>query len=162
HWLRTITSMRRRHYDLVIDTDLRSRTGRWLTRLAQARHKLGFAGRSALTLSIEPAAAPRHAAQSPVFLLREALGSNKRDYPPLSVQLTPHERMQGQARLREVAGAAARKRGGVIGIFANATGPKSMSTAWWARYLRVVEARLPDQAFVEIVPAFGRSMLDDR
>ncbi|MBV8820597.1 MAG: hypothetical protein JO022_19715, partial [Acidobacteriaceae bacterium] len=52
--------------------------------------------------------------------------------------------------------------GGVIGVFANATGPKLQSPSWWASVLDVLERRYPQTAFVEIVPAFARSMLRER
>ena len=161
-WLKTLLRMRRTRYDLAIDTDVRSRTGRFLLRLAHARHKLGFAGRGALTVAIDGSHAPKHAAHFPVFLLRQALGLANQDYAPLSTRLTPVERRQGQARLIHVAGAAAKKTRGIVGIFANATGPKAMSAQWWADFMREAETHLADYTIVEIIPAFGHSMLGGR
>lgn len=161
-WLRTLWRMRRARYDLVIDTDVRSRTGRMLLRLAHARHKLGFAGRGALTVAVDATHAPKHAAHFPVFLLRQGLGSTGQAYPLLSVRLTPAERRQGHERLMQVAGAAAQRSRGVIGIFANATGPKAMSTQWWVDFMREAETHLAGYTLVEIIPAFGQSMLGGR
>ncbi len=162
-WLRALRQMRRTHYDLVIDTDVRSRTGRLLLRLAHARHKLGFSGRGALTVAIDPAAAPKHAAHFPVYLLRQALGDMTGNYPQLSLQLTASERAQGHARVMQVAaGTAMPSSRGVVGVFANATGPKAMSEQWWKQFMRVAEAHLTGYTIVEIVPAFGRSMLGGR
>ena len=161
-WLRTLRRMRRARYDLVIDTDLRSRTGRWLLRLARGRYTLGFAGRGALGVAVDAAQAPKHAAHFPVYLLREALGVAGRAYAPLSLRLTSSERARGRVRLAQVAGSAARGKRGVIGVFANATGPKALPEQWWARLLREAEPRLADYAIVEIVPAFGRSLLGER
>jgi heptosyltransferase-3 len=156
----TLLEMRRTHYDLAIDTDRRSRTGRLLLRLARARHKLGFAGRGSLTVEVSAVNAPRHAAHFPVFLLRKALRQDSSHYPALSTKLTRPELNQGRAQLLRVAGPGSKKKRGVVGIFANATGPKAMSRQWWREFMPVVEAHLPDYAIVEIIPAFGESMLE--
>jgi heptosyltransferase-3 len=160
--VKTLLKMRSTRYDLVIDTDLRSRTGRLLLWLARARHKLGFAGRGSLTIAISAADAPKHAAHFPVFLLRKALHQESRQYPLLSTKLLRSELTQGRTQLLRVAGAASKKKCGVVGIFANATGPKAMSTQWWQEFMTIVEAHLPDYAIVEIIPAFGHSMLESR
>jgi len=161
-WLKLLWRLRRGRYDLVIDTDLRSRTGRALLRLARGRHKLGFAGRGGLSAAVEAAQAPKHAAHFPVYLLRRALGITGHDYAPLSTRLTSSERARGRARLAHVAGPQARGKRGIIGVFANATGPKAMSEQWWADFMREAEPRLSEYTIVEIVPAFGRSMLGER
>lgn len=161
-WAGVVLRMRRTRYDLVIDTDMRSRTGRLLLRLARARHRIGFAGRGALTLAVDAASAPRHAAHFPVFLLRRALGNADADYPLLNLRLSNAERRQGQARLRHVAGDGAQASRGIVGIFANATGPKAMSAQWWERFMAVAEAQLAGYSIVEVIPAFGRSMLGGR
>jgi ADP-heptose:LPS heptosyltransferase len=156
----TLLEMRRTHYDLAIDTDRRSRTGRLFLKLARARHKLGFAGRGALTVEVSAEQAPKHAAHFPVYLLRRALSQDSGNYPGLSMKLTRPEATQGRAQLLRVVGPKNRR--GVIGIFANATGPKAMSRQWWREFMAVVEAHLTDYAFVEIIPAFGQSMLESR
>ena len=50
----------------------------------------------------------------------------------------------------------------VIGLFANATGNKRLEQAWWRELLERLPAGTSSTALVEIVPAFGRSLLDDR
>jgi len=161
-WLEALWQLRRRRYDLVIDTDVRSRTSRWLLRMAHGRHKLGFGGRGGPTLAVNAAQAPKHAAHFPVFLLRQALGNHSRTYPPLSTRLTSLERAHGAARLAQVVGDTARTSRGIVGVFANATGPKAMTPQWWAEFMRVAETQLSGYTIVEIIPAFGRSMLGGR
>jgi len=160
-WLGTLWRLRRKRYDLVIDADLRSRTGRQLVRFARGRHKLGFAPRGGVTVAVDLSNAPSHAAHFPVFLLRSALGKLDREYPPLSIQLKPAERRGGGRRLLQVMGDKP-PACGVIGIFANATGPKAMAPEWWSGFMREAESHLSGYAIVEIIPAFGRSMLEDR
>ena len=161
-WIKTLLEMRSTHYDLVIDTDRRSRTGRLLVRLTRARHKLGFAGRGSLTVEVSAADAPKHAAHFPVFLLRKALSLESRHYPSLSTKLKRSELIDGRAQLLRVAGPGTKNKRGVVGIFANATGPKSMSQQWWREFMPIVESHLADYAIVEIIPAFGQSMLESR
>lgn len=149
-------------YDLAIDSDRRSRTGRLLVQMAHARHRLGFAGRARLNVEVGAADAPKHAAQFPVFLLRKALHQANVRYPLLCTRLTRSEMAQGRKQLALVAGTASKEKRGVVGIFANATGGKLMSRQWWREFMRVAEASLADYVIVEIIPAFGQSMLESR
>ena len=65
------------------------------------------------------------------------------------------------ARVRATGtGEAATRR--VIGVFANATGVKNLGSEWWLRFAGTLAARFPDDRIVEIVPASGRSLLDNR
>lgn len=160
-----VSRMRRTNYDLVIDPHPRSRTGRTLLAMSRGRFKLGFAGyRSAsLTHAVDVAATPAHVGQRPVSLLQSALGRSSVTAPTLDIALSESERRDGLTtlqRMLDVSGKTAER--GVIGVFANATGPKLQSEAWWTSLLEVMETRYPQTAFVEIVPAFGRSMLSQR
>lgn len=165
--LRQLRSLRGNRYDLAIDTDPRSRTGRALLSQSHARYKLGFVSenkRSGVTHGVEPMAAPKHAGQIPVYLLRSAMHRSQPDYPALDLRLSADERAQGRAVLARVVaqsrGAAERK--GVIGIFANATGHKLLDREWWRAFMPVIENAYADFALVEIAPASGESMLDSR
>lgn len=163
--LRDLRRIRETHYDLAIDPDLRSRSGRALLSLSHARYKIGYAGArdaSALTHAIDPQRAPKHAGQFPVDLLRASRRVVCSDYPPLDLRLTRREHEEGEEMLaRVLARAPAHK--GTIGIFANATGHKLLPSEWWREFLPAVEAHYgADYNLVEIVPASGRSMLDAR
>jgi hypothetical protein len=50
-------------------------------------------------------------------------------------------------------------KGGVLGIFANATGPKLLAPEWWNAFMRALEPASDQFQIVEIVPASGKSML---
>src|SRR5579863_10358598 len=82
--------MRQTSYDLAIDTDPRSQTGRALLLSSRARYKLGFAnGQKSGRIShgVDPAGAPKHAGQIPVYLLRAASQRVASDYPLLDLRL---------------------------------------------------------------------------
>jgi len=173
-WLRHLRSLRRNRYDLVVDTDQRSRTGRALLSLSHARYKLGFAGKRrsrALTHAVDAGQAPEHAGLAPVYLLRSAMQRTaQHDYPGLAVRLGDDEREQGRQilqRLAHVEVAHVEDQLGhgsspIIGVFANATGHKLLDRAWWRAFLPPVEAAYPGFTFIEIAPASGASMLDSR
>ena len=168
HPLRLLGQLRRMRqtpYDLAIDTDPRSQTGRALLLRSRARYKLGFvSGQKSGRIShgVDPVGAPKHAGQIPVYLLRAALQRVASDYPLLDLRLTRDEREEGRQILARLTVQTARvgQRKGVIGIFANATGPKLLSRDWWREFMPVIDAHFADFDIVEIVPATGESMLD--
>ena len=160
-----LSRMRQSRYDLVIDPHPHSRTGRALLYLSRGTYKLGFSGYkdSLLTHAVPVPQSTRHTGHRPVFLLRSALGHGVSAAPTLDIALSSDERSEGQETLRRLLGSAGmRSANGVIGVFANATGSKLLSESWWQSLLSAVAARYSAHAIVEIVPAFGRSMLGSR
>lgn len=167
-FLRVVRRMRRESYDLVIDPYWLSHSDRLLTRLAQARLRLGFDGARKSGHLTHPVADPKelqHAGKLPVYLLRKALGEqidDDLDCPLLDLRLTREERTLGHDALAAVLAAAGLAGKPAIGIYAHATGPKCYDLTWWRAFLARIEARYPDHVIVEIVPGFGRSLLEDR
>lgn len=175
-WLRQVRAMRLAGYDLAIDVDPRSQTGRMLVNLVRPRHSLGFVGAAKhahVNHGIDVPVSPRGVGALPVYLLRRA----RRDadygrYPAPQLRLSPSEREAGRQRLATVLAhspqaarvptAADAVAPPVIGIFANATGAKCLPLAWWTRFLGVLDSACADHAIVELLPASGRSMLEDR
>lgn len=162
--LRTVMAIRRVHYDLALDPCETSQSSRLLAAIAGARHVIGIPrGQSGREGSAPMDRAPTHMAQWPVFLLRSMLApsSTQRvdDYPPMDIQLSPEEQQRARATLEQAMHAEGRLAQPVIGVFAAATGAKGYGVDWWQRFIRVVGARHPDAAIVEIVPADGRPRL---
>lgn len=166
--LRVLHAMRRKHYDLAIDPDPRSQSGRLLTLYANANRKLGYLGpgkSGALSHGVDALGAPSHRAMKGVYLLRTALGEDAtlRKYPQPGLWLSAEERERGHQRLAHVCGARnAAKSPPCIGIFANATRDKSLDLDWWRLFLAAFEPRASRYCLIEILPAFGRSLLEDR
>ncbi|MBB3228109.1 ADP-heptose:LPS heptosyltransferase [Luteibacter sp. Sphag1AF] len=165
---RELGAMRRNSYDLVIDPDPQSQTGRLYLLMARAKWKLGFSSRKKtgnLTHAVPFSDAPESKGKSLVFLLRSALGKPASDsWPQPDIRLSAGEQNEGRealARVLATVSSAAGKKG-VIGIFANATGDKLLGQDWWTPFLDTLEAAHPDYQLVEIVPMFGRSMLGGR
>ncbi len=166
---RTLHAMRRKHYDLVIDPDPQSQSGRLLALSARATYSLGYVGpkkSGRLTHGVAIPAGLRHKAMVPVYLLRSATGENPatRPYPQPGMVLGDAELECGRCTLARLAPKtpATDADGPCIGIFANATRNKLLSGAWWQAFIEAFRASLPGCRIVEILPAFGKSMLEDR
>ncbi|MDE2307676.1 MAG: glycosyltransferase family 9 protein [Xanthomonadaceae bacterium] len=169
HWLGVMRGMRRTHYDLAIDPDPQSQTARLFLRMARATCKLGFSSPKKTGNVTHAVAVPGdvpHNGQRPVFLLRSALGraGAATGYPVPDIRLDHAELARGRQVLGRLFAApqlpVPRRR--TVGIFANATGPKLLEPDWWMRFMKTLEARCPDCQLLEIIPMFGRSMLDSR
>lgn len=162
--LRTVMAIRRVHYDLALDPCEASQSSRLLAAIAGARHVIGIPrGQSGREGSAPMDHAPTHMAQWPVFLLRSGLAYPSlrlaEDYPPMDIRLSPEEQQHARAILEHATHAEGQLTQPVIGLFAAATGAKGYDVDWWQRFIRVVGARHPDAAIVEIVPADGRPRL---
>lgn len=154
--------LRQAKYDIVIDPCEGSQSSRWLTAIARATHVIDTPGN-------EPTAGnhstPRHMAQRPVYLLRQAIALNgawpDEDYPPLDLQLSAAEHQRGEQVLHVLTSAGA-SLPRVIGVFADARGAKRYAEAWWMRFIEGLRARVPGFTVVEIAPPDGRSRLSSR
>lgn len=164
----TLGRMRKIRYDLAIDADPLSQTGRLLMLLSNATYTLGFSSpkkHGEITHAVPLPADMESKGRRPVYLLRHAMGRDvTADYPVPDIRLVASDRERGRAALmRSLAVEGIMSPGrGIIGIFANATGPKQMSEAWWMRLINVLEAAHPEHRIVEILPHSGKSMLGSR
>lgn len=167
--LRVLRDVRRRTYDLVIDPDVRSHSGRLLALMARARYTLGFAGghkRGYCSHAWMASEDFPHKAMAPVWLLRKARGEDvlARDFPQPSLALSVHELDAGWVTLEGILGngvggdAHVRPR---VAIFANASGDKRLPATWWRDFLAVLDIELPGAVLLEVLPANGVSMLAD-
>ncbi len=161
---RILRRLRAQRFDLAIDPYVLSHSDRLLVMLARSRLSLGFDSERKHGHLTHPAGVPQtpqHAAQLPVYLLRHALGvAAAAEYPLLDLRLTAAERSAGADALTAVLTQAGSTRR-ALGVYAHASGVKRFERAWWADFLRVLQARFPQHAIVEILPMFGRSLLGD-
>jgi ADP-heptose:LPS heptosyltransferase len=81
----------------------------------------------------------------------------------LDIRLTELERRQGEQQIRDIVIASGQpSTGGVIGLFAEATGKKRYDQDWWNAFVAAVQSASPECSLVEIIPVHGRSMLDSK
>ncbi|HEY0199566.1 MAG TPA: glycosyltransferase family 9 protein [Rhodanobacter sp.] len=168
-FLSKILKIRKTRYDLIIDPCLGSGFSRLLTRLFQGQRKLGFddsGRRRGMTHLVPNSMAPLHMAKRAVMLARwhcPTLGNEVENFPLLDIRLTGPERRQGEQQIRDIVVASGQSSaGGVIGLFAEATGAKRYCQDWWNAFVSAVQLASPNCSLVEIIPVHGRSMLDSK
>lgn len=164
--------LRRESYDLAIDPTLRSRAGRFLLRFVRARRRIGYAwgerGKDqVLTDAVDPASAPAHHAEIPVYLLQSALFPTPADGAPtpavrrpMDIRLSEAERRDGARELEAVFGESQTGQRPTLGLFAHATGAKCLPPEWWRQLVQCLQARAPAVRLVEFLPEDARSRLD--
>lgn len=159
-----LRSMRATRYDLVIDPCVASHSGHLLLGVAKARYKVGFASSDTFdALREDQPDVPDHLAKRGVYALRKALADDTcPPWPVLDVRLTSNELKQGQAALDRILARSedtTGRRHPVLGVFANATGNKRLSEAWWGALIAQLEEVRPDVRIVNILAAHGQSQL---
>jgi heptosyltransferase III len=150
--IRTLSRLRSKRYDLVIDAASGSSSGRLAASLARARFQLRVEG---------VRDAPAHFAARPVHALREALGVPAGAWPLLDLRLGDAERAKGMATLNRVLEANSDRVAPVLAIFPNATGAKCQDASWWQAFLVALFERIGERRVVELVAADGLSRLDN-
>jgi heptosyltransferase-3 len=167
-FLSKLLKIRKNRYDLIIDPCLGSGFSRILTRLFNGKRKLGFDDgerrRRGMTHLVPASVAPHHMAKRSVLLARW-FASQKLDdaqtFPLLDIRLTAAEKRHGEQLIRDLVLASAQpSKGGVIGLFAEATGKKRYCQDWWNEFVAAVRAESPQCSLIEIIPMHGRSMLN--
>jgi heptosyltransferase III len=166
--LSLLLHLRRQTYDLAIDPTIRSRAGRFLLRFVRARRRVGFAwGESGkdkvLTDAVDPALAPAHHAEIPVFLLQSAMfrapAPTSAGAAQMDIRLSDAERRDGARELEAVLGESQDEQHPVLGLFAHATGDKCLPPEWWRQLITCLQARAPSIRLVEFLPEDARSRL---
>ncbi|WP_218862409.1 glycosyltransferase family 9 protein [Rhodanobacter sp. K2T2] len=165
-----IRKIRKNHYDLIIDPCLGSDFSRLLTRLFTGKRKLGFDDgerrRRGMTHLVPAAMAPHHMAKRSVMLVRWFASrqiDEPEDFPVLDLRLSAAEKRHGEQLVRDlVVSSDQSSKGGVIGLFAEATGKKRYCQEWWNDFVAAIRMASPECSLVEIIPVHGRSMLDSK
>lgn len=161
HPLRTLQAlgqMRKTIYDLAIDPDPQSQSGRLLTLIARKDRSLGFSGphkSGTMTYSVGTSDMPEHQAMQSVFLLRSALGKHPSEcpYPQMDIRLTEGERKEGKDALTRLLAEQASSCKGCIGLFADATGDKRFDAAWWHRFAGTLQHGTNGYTLIEVLSA---------
>jgi heptosyltransferase III len=158
YW-RALRQLRAAHYDLAIDPTPFSTSGRLILSLTRARFRLGFSLPSqwaALTHAVALPAGAMHQGRQPAYLLTTALGAA---WDPAALRLwlplRADEVAAGRAAIKtalQAANIALTPARPLVGYFGHATGLKTLSPAWWARFWRAFLALRPQVIPVEFLP----------
>jgi heptosyltransferase-3 len=152
-------NIRRHHYDLVINVDMKSSSGRLSTKFAKSSNK--FFGDNRDTFS--DLKDHRHMGKFPVYGLRNYLfGPNGSQsgisVPPLNLRLSSEEIENGAKLLEDFANPLKR----TICLYTFATGGKCFSKAWWMNFYGRLKARYADYNIIEVLPIENISQIDFR
>ncbi len=143
--------IKRKHYDLVINGDKNSSSGRLLTQISNADYKVFGDVNEAIEQKYKNY---EHIAKYPVYNLRHYLtklgfGENRSEVPTLSIKLSKSEILEGEKLLKDIV----KNDKQTICIYTNATGNKCYSEDWWnAFYARLKSEFKNDFNIIEMLP----------
>lgn len=151
-------SLKKYRYDMVINLDHESSSGRLSTKLVTASNKIF--GESIEELN-RAYADYIHMAKKPVYNFRyfmKQLGFETKEgaVSTLSIKLTDKELKEGKKMLDEIA--APEKK--TIAIFTYATGSKCYNEDWWDMYYNKLQETFTEYNIIEVLPVENISKID--
>jgi len=149
-YIKVWVSLKRYRYDMVINLDGNSSSGRLSTRFVTAKNKIFGEHIDALK---EKCKDYRHMAKNPVYNFRYFLSllgfaENNAPVPPLDLRLSAAELSNGKKLLNAVVPPDKK----VISIFTYATGNKCYNEEWWDSYYAKLKEEFPEYTILEILP----------
>ncbi|PZR10566.1 MAG: ADP-heptose--LPS heptosyltransferase [Flavobacterium psychrophilum] len=149
-YLKVWVKIKKHRYDMVINLDKDSSSGRLSTQFARATNKIFGENIEELENLYKDY---RHMGKRPVYLFRHfirLLGYKSSDLsvPPLDIKLSNEELFDGKKRLEELVSQDKK----TISIFTYATGSKCYEECWWDAYYGKLLEAFPDYNIVEILP----------
>lgn len=149
-------SIRKKKYDLVINVENNSSSGRLSTLFARSKYK--FFGE--LPEDISQYSDYTHIAKYPVYNLRHFLTTlgfrrNHKPVATLDLKLSAVEMTEGAAILQKMTDNDKK----TIALFTFATGNKCYPESWWAEFYGHLKTAFPDYNFIEVLPVQNVSQL---
>ena len=143
-------SIKKNHYDLAINVDKDSSSGRLSVQLANATYKFFGEGDEDIQSKY---ADYNHIAKYPVYNLRNylaKLGIPKKEspVPSLLLQLSDAEKNAGKEILDQLV--SPKKK--TICLFTFATGAKCYSVEWWAKFYERLQIEFDEYNLLEVLP----------
>lgn len=147
--------LRRKKYDLVINAEASSSSGRLSTKISRAKHKF-FGYERELCLFDAPCVS--HISKYPIYSLRVFLKQSllNRPLPDLEIKLTSEELKEGKQLLSEYADLNKP----TICLYTFATGKKCFDKIWWNNFYKVLKKDYPFHNIIEVLPVENVSSLD--
>ncbi|MFN4365519.1 glycosyltransferase family 9 protein [Chryseobacterium hispalense] len=157
-YLKGWASLRTRKYDLVINADFGSSSGRLSTLAARSRYKLFGEYNEEQREQLDDY---RHSAKHSIYNLRRYLAElgiaeNKAEIPYLDIKLTDDEIQSGKENLFSIT----QNHQPTICLFTNATGDKCYPEEWWSDFYNALKQTFPDHNIVELLPVENISKLN--
>ena len=156
-YLQGWVSIKTNPYDIVVNVDSTSSSGRLSVQFANARYKFfGDADKEFLSKYKDH----DHMAKYPVYVFRNylsELGSteSKRPVPTLNINLDETELANGKHLLKNLVQNDKK----TICMFTNATGTKIYPESWWEEFYEKLKIQFPDYNIIEVLPVENTSQL---
>ncbi len=153
----TWTQIKKYQYDMVINVDQSSSSGRLSVRLANSRHKILGEVIEVLKTKFKDY---EHHAKFPIYNFRNHLkkiGIAQKDkpIPTLNLKLDPFEVSTGNRILNRLVPNGKK----TICLFTYATGDKCYSESWWNDFYNRLRIEFPHFNFIEVLPVQNVSKL---
>ncbi|MFT7252530.1 MAG: heptosyltransferase-3 [Flavobacterium sp.] len=148
-----------KRYDLTINIEAKSSSGKIATALSNAKYK--FYGTEFENI-IEFNAKQKHFAKLPVYILRNYIYDsnekiNEEPIKELNLHLSESEIKKGNEKLNSVVSFKEKQ---TISIFTFATGDKCYSEDWWNEFYSKLLIQFPDYNIVETLPVENVSQIN--
>lgn len=157
-YLNVWISITKEKYDLVINVDQGSSSGRLATKFSNSKYKFfgDFSAQSILENEDS-----NHIAKYPIYNFRDylsKLGLEKRNdtIAPLDIKLSADEIAEGKVILDSIVEDSKK----TICIFTYATGSKCLSKSWWADFYANLKSEYQNYNIIEILPIENVSQID--
>ena len=158
-YIKVFISLKRENYDLVINVDSYSSSGRLATRITKGRIHFFNETNEELKASIKDY---MHSAKLPIYNFRKFLRQkmaieHKKEIPLLDIKLSEAELANGKTILNNIVPPTKK----TIGIYTFATGSKCYTKEWWSElYAKLIAEFEPKYNIVEILPIENESQID--
>lgn len=149
--------LRQKNYDLVINIDHGSSSGKLATKLSKSKRKIyGVMDEKLFTIYSDYI----HMARFPVYNLRKSLGIDppiNTTIPALDIKLDSDEKKRGEEQLFNIV----KNNKATICIYTYATGAKCYSVEWWVRLYGMLKERYEQNYnIIEILPKENISQIN--
>jgi heptosyltransferase-3 len=151
-------ALKKRSYDLVINGDKDSSSGKLATKLAKGKFKLFGDLNEAIQSEYDDY---EHISKYPVYNLRKYLSligfpKNNKPVPTLNIKLSEKELVKGKTVLKELV----HNEKPTICIYTNATGDKCYDEVWWTQLYNQLLKDFPEYNVIELLPIENLSRIN--
>lgn len=149
-WTRLMTHS----YDLAVNVNRSSSSGKLATKLSNAKYKIFGENEETLQTQLKDY---QHAAKNPVYNLRKVLHyASFENIPVLDLKLDETEKNNGKKMLNDII----KNNLKTIALFTYATGKKCYSKEWWQTFYDNLKQVFPKYNIIEVLPVENVSQLD--
>lgn len=143
-------SIKNKTYDLVLNGDKNSSSGRLLTQLSKSKFKIFGETNKAIETKYSDY---KHISKYPIYNLRYYLAKlgisdNNKPLPVLDIKLSKDEISNG----KKILNAIIKNNKNTICIYTNATGDKCYSENWWITFYNRLLIEYPEYNIIEMLP----------